>query len=477
MKVLLTGANGYIGRRLKHALMGDSSIDLRLMVRQPASLDEKIRPQVEVVAGNVLKPETLPDALKDIDVAYYLIHSMASGADYRELDRQSATNFLEAAVAAGVKRIIYLGGLGEKESASEHLLSRIETGEILSSRPDKVQCLWFRAGVIIGSGSASFEIIRNLTQKLPVMITPQWVKTKAQPIGVNDVVRYLYQASGLDVGGNQVIDIGSEQMSYGDMMVSTASVMGLKRRLVPVPLLTPKLSSYWLALFTPVPYSIASSLILGLKSEVVVRNTKAKELFDFEPEDFQAIVKRALQEIEENQVVSRWSDSGGDVWESNHQHDIANALYLDRQKIDIRPLSAESVYRSFLCIGGQQGWFGYDWLWGLRGMIDKLLGGAGTNRGRRDSCSLRLGDSLDFWRVVDVQENRRLLLFAQMKVPGKAWLEFMIEDGYLIQSAYFYPMGLLGRLYWFALKPLHFLIFRDMIRQIVDRAASGDGKK
>lgn len=476
MKVLLTGANGYIGRRLKRVLMKDSAVDLRLMVRQPGSLDATVRSEADVVTGNVLKPETLPAALKDVDVAYYLIHSMASGPNYRELDKQSAAHFLEAAIEAGVKRIIYLGGLGEKESASEHLLSRIETGEILSSRPDAVQCLWFRAGVIIGSGSASFEIIRNLTQKLPVMITPKWVKTKAQPIGVNDVVRYLHEAAGLRVEGNRVIDVGSEQMSYGEMILSTASAMGLKRHLIPVPLLTPKLSSYWLALFTPVPYSIASSLILGLKSEVVVKNAQAKELFDFVPEDFQTMVKQALQEIEENQVVSRWSDSGGGVWEYDHQHDIANAIYLDRQKADIQHLSPESVYRSFLCVGGERGWFSYNLLWEIRGVADKLLGGAGINRGRRDSCDLRLGDSLDFWRVVDLQENRRLLLFAQMKVPGKAWLEFIIEEGCLIQSAYFYPHGVLGRLYWIVLLPLHFLIFKDMIRQIIKRAAEMSSK-
>lgn len=469
MRILLTGADGYIGRRLKRVLMGQAGISLRLMVRNRASLSSEIRSDIDIVQADVLKKETLDAALEGIDVAYYLIHGLAR-SNYRELDCQSAQNFLDAAIRNNVKTIIYLGGLGEKSSASEHLLSRIETGEILSSRPDKVRCLWFRAGVIIGSGSASFEIIRNLVQKLPIMITPRWVESRITPIGVDDVIGYLDDAKTLDGSQNEMIDIGSEAMSYGELMLRTAAAMGLHRRLIPVPFLTPKLSSYWLTLFTPVPYSVASSLIEGLKSEVVMTNNRAEELFGRHPMGLEASVEKAIEEIRNHQIISRWSDSGGGAWEVDHVHDIATAVFSDRRVLPLGDKSPESVYKSFCAIGGGNGWFGYDWLWKVRGGIDKLLGGAGVNRGRRDSESLRIGDSLDFWKVVDLVENERLLLYAQMKLPGSAWLEFKIHQGNLIQSAYFYPDGVSGRLYWYALVPFHHLIFANMAKKILERA-------
>jgi len=469
MRILLTGADGYIGRRLKRVLMTQAGISLRLMVRNRASLSSEIRSDIDIVQADVLKKETLDAALEGVDVAYYLIHGLAR-YNYRELDRQSAQNFLDAAIRNKVKTIIYLGGLGEKSSASEHLLSRIETGEILSSRPDQVRCLWFRAGVIIGSGSASFEIIRNLVQKLPIMITPRWVQSRITPIGVDDVIGYLDDAKTLDGSQNEIIDIGSEEMSYGELMLRTASAMGLHRRLIPVPFLTPKLSSYWLTLFTPVPYSVASSLIEGLKSEVVMTNNRAEELFKRHPIMLEASVEKAVEEIRHHQIISRWSDSGGGAWEINHAHDIATAVFTDRRVLSLGDKSPEAVFKSFCSIGGENGWFGYDWLWKVRGGIDKLLGGAGVNRGRRDSETLRIGDSLDFWKVVDLVENERLLLYAQMKLPGSAWLEFKIHQGNLIQSAYFYPDGLSGRLYWYALVPFHHLIFANMAKKILERA-------
>ncbi|MGE4456593.1 MAG: SDR family oxidoreductase [Arcobacteraceae bacterium] len=467
MNVLLTGANGYIGRRLKNRLLQDENINLKIMVRKKDSISANLN-NVEIVEGNSFDLESLKKALSGVDVAYYLIHSLTS-TNYQELDKQSAKNFIDVAKECGVKKIIYLGGLGEKESASTHLISRIETGEILSSCPE-VQALWFRAGVIIGSGSASFEIIRNITQKLPVMITPKWVSTLAQPIGVDDVIEYLYQGLYLDNKENLIIDIGAEQMSYKDMMEKTGEVMGLNRKLIPVPFLSPKLSSYWLTLFTPVPYNVASSLIEGLKSKVVVQNDNAMRFFEIKPKSFKDSVAQALKEIETNQVISRWSDSFGDVWEKDHTKDIANAVFTDRQIRDISNMDKAKVFEAFMCIGGQNGWFGYDWLWNLRGFVDKLLGGYGTNRGRRDQCTLRIGDSLDFWKVVDVKADERLLLYAQMKLPGRAWLEFIIKDGKLIQTAYFYPNGLWGRIYWYMLVPAHWLIFRNMIDNILKKA-------
>lgn len=469
MHILLTGADGYIGRRLKRVLMLQKDISLRLMVRHRPSLSSDVRSDIEVIQADVLKKETLDAALEGIDVAYYLIHGLAR-PNYQELDRLSAQNFLEAAIRNKVKTIIYLGGLGEKSSASEHLLSRIETGEILSSRPDAVKCLWFRAGVIIGSGSASFEIIRNLVQKLPIMITPRWVESLITPIGVDDVIGYLDDAKMLNTLQNEIIDIGSETMSYGELMLRVAAAMGLRRRLIPVPLLTPKLSSYWLTIFTPVPYSVASSLIEGLKSEVVMSNNRAAELFNRHPITLEASVEKAIEEIRTHQIISRWSDSGGGAWEIDHAHDIATAVFSDRRVLPLGEKSPRAIFKSFCAIGGSNGWFGYDWLWKVRGGIDKLLGGAGINRGRRDSETLRIGDSLDFWKVVDLVEDERLLLYAQMKLPGSAWLEFKIHQGNLIQSAYFYPDGVSGRLYWYALIPLHHLIFANMAKKILQRA-------
>lgn len=469
MRVLLTGANGYIGRRLKLALIQKGDVTLRLMVRNPDSLSAAAKEACEVVKADVMHPDTLDEALWNVDVAYYLIHGLTH-SNFRDLDRQSAQNFLDACIRQNVKKIIYLGGLGDKQTGSEHLLSRIETGEILSSRPDKVQCIWFRAGVIIGSGSASFEIIRNLVQKLPVMITPKWVSTLITPIGVEDIIRYLVAALDLETGENRMIDLGEEAMSYGDLMLRVAAGMGLKRYLIPINLLTPKLSSYWLTLFTPVPYGVASSLIEGLKSEVVTTNTLRHELFDIRPHTLEEAVHHAIQEIESNQVISRWSDSGAGSAQADSADNIANAIFVDRRIVDFGEIPPRNVYRSFCMIGGASGWFGYDWLWKIRGAIDKLFGGAGINRGRRDSRHLRIGDSVDFWKVVDLVENERLLLFAQMRLPGKAWLEFKIQDHQLIQSAYFYPDGVSGRLYWYALIPVHHLIFGNMASSILQRA-------
>lgn len=468
MKILLTGANGYIGRRLKHKLIKNPDLHLKILVRNKQSMSQNLA-NVEMIEGSTFDETSLFEALSGVDVAFYLIHSLGS-KNYEELDRISAQNFLNMAIKCNVKKIIYLGGLGEKSTASLHLKSRMETGEILSSRPKEIQTIWFRAGVIIGSGSASFEIIRNLAQKLPVMITPKWVCTMAQPIGVDDVIEYLSQATSLDYPDNLIVDIGSEKMNYKNMMLQTAQAMGLRRYLIPVPVLSPRLSSYWLTIFTPVPFNVSSSLVEGLKSEVIIQNDNAKKFFDIVPQDFQSAVSQALKEIEQNQVISRWSDSSGDIWEKDHSKDIANAVFIDRQVRDISGYEISKIYNSFMCIGGENGWFAYDWLWGLRGIIDKVFGGFGTNRGRRDACDLRIGDSLDFWKVVDVVPNKRLLLFAQMKLPGRAWLEFMIEDGKLIQSAYFYPSGILGRLYWYSLIPLHWLIFGDMADAIVENA-------
>lgn len=301
MKVLLTGATGYIGRRLKERLLEDKNVRLRLLVRNADKVRSSTRSSVEVFEGSTFDKDSLTRALQGIDTAYYLIHSMAAKGNFEELDRLSASNFLGSCVEARVKRIIYLGGLGRKETASRHLLSRLETGEILSRRPGDIQTIWFRAGIIIGSGSASFEIIRSLVRKLPVMVTPRWVRTRTQPIAVGDVLEYLFLAKDIDANENLVVDIGSEQMSFKDMLERAARAMGRRRLLIPVPVLSPRLSSYWLLLFTPVSFRIAQALVEGLKSETITQNDNAAKYFpSVSPVSFEKAVKAALAGIESN---------------------------------------------------------------------------------------------------------------------------------------------------------------------------------
>lgn len=473
MNILLTGATGYIGRRLMQRLLEDSTVRLRLLVRNVRKMGTT-PPGAEVVEGDTFNKEALKKALHGVDVAYYLVHSMGAGGHFDELDRVSAGNFRDACIEAGVKRMIYLGGLGTRETASRHLLSRIETGETLSSRPDSIQTIWLRAGIIIGSGSASFEILRNLVQKLPLMVTPRWVKTRTQPVAVRNVLEYLDQARSLDVEGDLIVDIGAEAMSFREMMQRTAKVMGLRRAMIAVPVLSPKLSSYWLVLFTPVPFSVASALIEGLKSETVLLNDHAARFFPgITPISFEEAVQRAIAAIEKSQLISRWCDSSaGEVCDISPVEEIADALYHFERTYRFSGIPAEKVFRSVMSIGGKTGWFTYDLLWRIRGIIDKLLGGYGISRGRRDDTELRVGDKLDFWTVVDVRKDRRLLLEAQMKLPGKAWLEFRLEGDRLIQTAYYYPKGLLGRLYWYLTWPFHLVVFPDLVKNIIRRAGS-----
>jgi len=472
MNVLLTGATGYIGRRLQEKLGTDDSVRLRLLIRNARKVQADIGDRVELFEANTLDQKSIHKGLEGIDVAYYLIHSMGAGADFEKLDRLSAHNFLDACIDNKVKRIIYLGGLGKKDTASKHLRSRLETGEILSSRPDRIQSVWLRAGVIIGSGSASFEIIRHLVQNIPVMTTPKWVRTLTQPIGVLDVLEYLFQAKDVPVEGSITVDIGADKMSFKDMLLRAAGVMGLKRIIIPVPLLSPRLSSYWLKLMTPVPYPIAKALIQGLKSETTIQNDNARKYFPgIHPLAYEESFRRALNEIERKQVVSRWCDSSAqktcDIEGRDH---LESAVYRETVSADFGALPAQAVFAEVESIGGDNGWFTYDWLWRLRGFIDILFAGPGLSRGRRDPDRLRIGDGLDFWKVVDLKTEKRLLLVNQMKVPGKAWLEFSIEGSQLAVTAHYYPKGLWGRLYWFLTKPLHKLIFPDITKGIIKKA-------
>lgn len=477
MRVLLTGVTGYVGRRLMLRLAGEPGLDLRVFVRSPAKLGPLPGDRIEVAAGDAFDRASLDRALRGVDAAYYLIHSLGAKGHLEDLERRSAESFREACIEAGVQRVIYLGGLGEKGTASAHLKSRLETGEVLSARPDRLNVLWFRAGVVIGSGSASFEMVRHLVQKLPVMITPRWVGTKTQPIGIDDVLAYLHGGLAVDFSGTAVVDIGSEVMSFRGMLLGAAKVMGLRRRLLPVPLLTPRLSSYWLLLMTPVPYRIARQLVEGLKSETVALNDGAARLFPgIHPAPYEKAFASALAEIEQRQVVSRWCDSdAAGACVLDDPDPAALAVYKDVRSIGFAPLDPEEVFRCVLALGGRGGWLAFGWMWRLRGFWDKLTGGPGLGRGRRDPDSLRAGDAVDLWRVVDIKPGRRLLLGAEMKLPGRAWLEYVVDGSTLRQTAHFWPRGLGGRIYWWAFKPAHALIFPRLLRKLVARARAATG--
>ena len=471
--VLITGATGYVGRRLKHRLLQTSMLKVRIFVRNKNKVQVSVAGKVEIREGSTFDKNALRDALKGIDTAFYLIHSMGAKNDFRDLDRASAENFRDACIENRVRRIIYLGGLGVPENASKHLLSRIETGEILSAKPDQIQTIWLRAGAIIGSGSSSFEIIRNLCQKLPLMITPRWVRSHTQPIGIEDVLSYLQASIELPHTGNLVVDVGCEKLSFQEMMQQAGEVMGLTRYLIPVPVLSPRLSSYWLILFTPLPYKLAAALVEGLKSETILQNDNAARFYpEIQPVSFKQSVTNAILELERNQVLSRWCDSSSrlacDIKDFDNP---AGAILRDTRTVLFEHGERQQdVFRSACAVGGPNGWFKYNFLWRIRGIIDKIIGGYGLNRGRRLRGELRIGDALDFWKVVDIKPGKRLLLYAQMKLPGEAWLEFDVQADQLVQIAHFLPRGVLGRIYWYLVLPLHYFVFNNLAQTVV-RAA------
>lgn len=476
-RVLVTGATGYVGGRLVPRLL-ESGYRVRVLVRDADRLQG--RPwldRVEVAQGDALRRETLVPALSGVWAAYYLIHSMLDSRDFHARDLQAAENFSRAAAAGGVSRLIYLGGLGDPEAnLSPHLRSRQQTGRAL--RAAGVPTTEFRAAIIVGAGSASFEIVRYLVERLPLMICPRWVYSRVQPIAIEDVLEYLVCALRVPESAGWVLEIGGQDvMTYGEMMLGYARERGLQRRLFPVPVLTPKLSSYWVHWMSPIPAGIARPLIDGLRNDVVVRDDKARQIFpDLIPLDYATAVRRALEELEAGRVETTWSDSlfstGGDrppVVLAAEQGMIIER----RQRIVKAP--GQMVYYRFSRLGGARGWPYANWAWRLRGEIDRLVGGVGFRRGRRDPDDLRIGDALDFWRVEAVQPGRLIRLRAEMKVPGKAWLQFeaaSTSEGatLLSQTAFFAPKGLAGLLYWYLLYPFHSLVFSGTIRKLAEEA-------
>lgn len=471
--IALTGATGYIGGRLRKELEA-AGYQVRCLVRRPAELEGVVGPNTEVVEADMFKPETLAPALQGCDVAFYLVHSMGSAEDFEERDRQAAGNFGDAAKEAGVQRIIYMSGLGEDVGESAHLRSRQEVGKVL--RASGVQVIEFRASVVLGSGSLSFELVRNLVERLPVMTTPRWVTVPTQPIGIMDLLRYLMASIDHPVDESRIYEIGGQdQTSYGGLMAEYARQRGLKRRMIPVPFMSPYLSSLWLSLVTPVYAQVGRKLIEGLRVPTVVTDDSALKEFGFTPEPVSEAVARALRNEDEDFAATRWNDalsSGAEprAWDGAR----FGSRLLDSRVIEVNA-PIERAFQPIERIGGASGWYYATWLWKIRGFIDKVSGGVGIRRGRRDPYNLRLGDTVDWWRVEQIDRPTLLLLRAEMRLPGRAWLEYELEatsntSTTIRQTAIYDPVGLPGLLYWYAVSPFHYFIFGGMLREIKSSA-------
>ncbi|GHC51135.1 SDR family oxidoreductase [Streptomyces flavofungini] len=488
LRCLVTGASGYIGGRLVPELL-DAGHHVRCLARSPAKLrDHPWATHVEVAQGDVTDAASLAEAMRGIDVAYYLVHALASGSDFEETDRLGARNFAERAYAAGVRRIVYLGGLTSRgvpaSDLSPHLRSRAEVGQIFLDGP--VPATVLQAAVVIGSGSASFEMLRYLTERLPVMVTPSWVHTRTQPIGVRDVLRYLVGSATMPADVDRAFDIGGpDVLTYREMMRAYARVAGLRQRLiVPVPVLTPGLSSHWVGLVTPVPAAIARPLTQSLRHEVVCHEHDiAKYVPDLpgRPLPFGEALALALRRVRDAQVATRWSSASVPGAPSDPlptDPDWAGgSLYEDERQLSVE-VSRQALWKVIEGIGGDNGWYSLPIAWAVRGWLDRFVGGVGLRRGRRDAERLRVGDSLDFWRVEEIEPGRLLRLRAEMRLPGLAWLEMHAETDEAGRTRYrqralFHPRGLLGHAYWWSVAPFHALVFGGMARNIA-RAAAKD---
>jgi uncharacterized protein YbjT (DUF2867 family) len=475
--ILLTGATGYVGGRLLQSLE-HRGCRVRCVARRPDFLKPKVASSTEVMAGDVLDRNSLDPVLRDVSLAYYLIHSMGAAGSFVDNDRLAAHNFAEAAKAAGVKGIIYLGGLGDDtQTLSPHLRSRQEVGQLL--RESGVPVIEFRASIVIGSGSLSFELIRSLVERLPIMTTPRWVSMPAQPIAIEDLIAYLTAALDLPFTAYRVYEIGgADRVSYADIMRAYARHRGMRLRMIPVPVLTPFISSLWLGLITPLYARIGRKLIESIVHSTVVRDDAALKAFSIRPMGIEDALRHALANEDEQFAVTRWSDalsSSGDVrtW---------GGVRFGARLVDSRTVHAAKppadAFRAIERIGGKTGWYAWNWLWQLRGFLDLLVGGVGMRRGRHASETLRVGDTVDFWRVEVFEPTRRLRLVAEMKLPGRAWLEFEVTgegpSSTIRQTAMFDPVGLFGLVYWYAMYPVHQLVFSGMLRRIAE-AETGHG--
>lgn len=481
--VLVTGATGYVGGRLVRELL-EHKYRVRVLVRDAKRLqDYPWRDLVEIVEGDALDFETLSKALQGIDLAYYLLHALMAAKNFEELEAELARKFGQIAKENGVSRIVYLGGIASPDdNLSPHMSARAITGEIL--RSSGVPTIELRAGVVIGAGSASFEMLRHLTERLPIMVTPKWLRNRIQPIAVRDVLRYLVGSATIDQSINRDFDIGGpEVFTYMEMMQIYAEVAGLRRRIIiPLPVLTPKLASGWIGLVTPVPVTLAKRLVASLKHEVVARNVEIRKYVPDHPEgltNFRKAVSLALTRIKNLEVETRWSSA---QTPGTHSQPLptdpdwaGGSLYVDERKYYSKD-DVASVWQRVEAIGGDNGYSTATWAWELRGVLDRFVGGVGLRRGRRDPVSLREGEALDFWRVEEIQRPHLLRLRAEMKLPGLAWLEFRVEQQagktLLIQRALYHPRGLFGHIYWWAVYLMHGIVFPSMAKKLAGEGCS-----
>ena len=471
MKILLTGATGYIGKRLLPLLI-DLGHDVICCVRDKNRFyfPEAIAQNVQVIEVDFLNPESLANIPLDIDAAYYLIHSMSgAAANYNELESISANYFVERMNETTAKQIIYLSGIVNDKSLSKHLSSRKAVEDILMA--GTIPSTTLRAGIIVGSGSASFEIIRDLVDKLPVMITPKWLNTKCQPISITDVLEFLTKSLLNPETYNKSFDIGGpDVLSYKEMLLQFAEAKKLKRYIFTIPVMTPKLSSYWLYFVTSTSFKLASALVSSMKVEVVCKDNRINDLLNVKPISYKQALDRALIKINEDDIVSSWKDS---LISGRFKGNLAHYLkvpkkdcFIDRRKREI--LDREFTIEKIWSIGGETGWYYADWLWSMRGFMDKIFGGVGARRGRTHKKAIFPGDVLDFWRVVYADKKQgKLILYAEMKLPGEAWLEFKIIHNTLYQAATFRPQGIWGKLYWYSVLPFHGFIFNGMINKLI----------
>jgi uncharacterized protein YbjT (DUF2867 family) len=478
VKILLTGATGYIGKRLLPVLIEQGHTVFCCVRNRNRFPSEGVynHPNVSLFEIDFLKNIPSSDLIKDIDAVYYLIHSMSSNIkDFGSLEELSANNFVTLIQQTTAKQIIYLGGITNEEKLSKHLASRKRVEEILSQ--SNIPLTSIKAGIIVGSGSASFEIIRDLVEKLPAMITPKWLNTRHQPIAIRNILEYLSGVLLKPETFNKSYDVGGpDVLSYKEMLLQFAEVRGLKRFIFTVPVMTPRLSSYWLYFVTSTSYMLAINLVNSMKTEVVAKDNELEKMLNIKPFTYKEAVQLAFQKIEHNNVISSWKDSLISSCSDNSLLDHINVptdgCLFDRREKEINT-NADEVLENIWSIGGERGWYYGDWLWHLRGFLDKLVGGVGIRRGRTNVHTINIGDTLDFWRVLAADKhNKRLLLYAEMKLPGEAWLEFNIikknEKYFLKQTATFRPKGLFGRLYWYSVLPFHYFVFDGMAENIIN---------
>jgi uncharacterized protein YbjT (DUF2867 family) len=472
MNILVTGATGYIGKRLIPFLLNQGHTVI-CIIRDRLRADKHYSDDKNVyfIEGDFLKPETLKNIPQAIDVAYYLIHSMSNTSkDFKSLEKQCAINFKTFIESTNTKQVIYLGGITNEKELSKHLSSRKQVEETLAS--DSYALTTFKAGIIVGSGSSSFEIIRDLVEKLPFMIAPKWLNTKTQPLAVRDVLTFLYKAAGNEALYNKSYDVfGPEILTYKEMLLQFAEVRHLKRYILTVPVMTPKLSSYWLYFVTSTSYKLATSLVDSMGVQIIGKPSNINKLLDVTPITYKEAVALAFEKIEQNSIISSWKDSmvsSGRL--GNNLYKYINVPQYGCFK-DYKERNVLDLYKTIdkiWSIGGTTGWYYGTFLWQIRGFIDKIFGGIGLRRGRTSQTEINAGDALDFWRVIFAdKKQKKLLLYAEMKLPGEAWLEFKIEEGLLKQTATFRPRGLWGRLYWFSVLPFHGFIFSGMINKLV----------